>query len=467
MEVNTQVINKNRFLIKRSDLTTLKLFVEFYLPEYQDLLGKLRDGRYPLKPLKKISRRMFDGPFGSNRKVDMYQDEGVPFIRVKDVLPGRIEKSGLTYISEEKHEELSRSRVVPGNVLITIAGRLGTATVFPEDLVEGNITGHIAGIEPQANINPHYLALFLNSRFGEFQVTRWGHRTTRPELNLREVGSILVTVPPREVQDRIAQIMQDSYATRQAKLTQAQQLRAGIDEFVLNELNINLAELESHRIAVKSIRSIAGGRFDFEAVVTVEELDFNGIEPTALNQVVQRINDRVTPAETLSDEIINYIGLGNIESNTGQLTDFSPIPGSQILSSSPTFKQGDILYGRMRPYLNKAWIAEFDGICSGEAVVLRPDKNKVVAQFLHALLLSRLTLNQVIPLQSGTSLPRVSASDVLSIRLPISKNLDQQISIGNKIERIREKAKKLEINAANVVAEAKSRVERMILGEEA
>ena len=210
-----------RFLIRRRDLTTRKLFVEFYLPESQALTNTLRNGAYEVKPLREIVKRMFDGPFGSDRTIDMYQDSGIPYIRVKDVLPGMIARDGLTYISLEKHKLLSRCRVVPGNVLLTIAGRLGTAAVFPADLLEGNITGHIVGIEPKDDINPHYLALYLNSRFGEFQFVRWGHRTTRPELNLGEVGEILVAVPPMDIQDRIALVMHDAYATRRAKLVEA------------------------------------------------------------------------------------------------------------------------------------------------------------------------------------------------------------------------------------------------------
>lgn len=470
MEIGTNTlsdVNKagTRFVVKRSELTTEKLFVEFYLPEYQQLLSQLSQSPYSLRPLRKVCTRMFDGPFGSNRKVDMYQESGIPFVRVKDVLPGEIEQCDLTYISKEKHNELARSKVVPNNILLTIAGRVGTAAVFPDELVEGNITGHIVGLEVPEDINPHYLALFLNSRFGEFQLTRLAHRTTRPELNLKEVGQVLVSIPPRPIQDRIAQIMQDAYAERRAKLAEAQSLLEGIDGFVLGELGIDSAVVENHSRTIKSIKEIKGGRFDFEAVVTLREMNFNANKPVLLNSIVKQVNDRITPAQDNANESVNFIGLGNIASNTGQLVDFSPMPGSQILSSSPKFTCGDILFGRMRPYLNKVWIAEFDGVCSGEAIVLRPDKSKVDTLFLQSLLLSSLTLKQVVPLQSGTSLPRVSASDVLSIKLPIAKNLDKQIAISNEIRQRRTHAKNLLSEADATVAEAKRQVERMILGK--
>lgn len=107
MAVSTSQSDRTHFLVKRSQLTTSKIFVEFYLPEYQEKLDALTKAPYPLKPLKKVASRLFDGPFGSNRKVDMYQDDGIPYIRVKDVLPTGIDLTDITYISEEKHQELN------------------------------------------------------------------------------------------------------------------------------------------------------------------------------------------------------------------------------------------------------------------------------------------------------------------------------------------------------------------------
>jgi restriction endonuclease S subunit len=454
------------FLVKSSDLKKSKFIVEFHQPKDKALLDKLHHGSYPLCSLNQLSLRLFDGPFGSKRKVDMYQSSGIPYIRVKDVLPSGIKLDELTYISEEKHRALSRSCVVPGNVLITIAGRLGTAAVFPDSLKEGNITGHIVGIELPESINPHYLAAFINSKFGEFQVTRLGHRTTRPELNLSEIRKILVSIPPRSIQDHIAQIMQNAYAAQQEKLVEIARLYQEIDKYVLGQLGIDITKLQNQRRLIKSIRCLAGKRFDFDAAVTFQDMDFGLMKPVLLKEVARQVNSRVTPIKEFAHENINYIGLGNIVPNIGELVNFFPIKGEKVLSSSPTFTQGDILFGRMRPYLNKVWLAEFNGVCSGEAVVLRPNKQKVDPRFLQALLLSPITLNQVVPLQSGTSLPRVSAPDILSIKLPIPKDVNKQMEIGDEISRRRAEAKRLRIEAENLVIESKARVERMILGEE-
>jgi len=262
MAISTSRSDRTHFLVKRSQLTTSKIFVEFYLPEYQERLDALSNAPYPLKPLKKIASRLFDGPFGSNRKVDMYQNSGISYIRVKDVLPTGINLNEITYISDKKHQELNRSRVVSGNVVMTIAGRVGTAAIFPESLKEGNITGHIVGIELPEDVNPHYIAAFINSQFGEFQVTRLSHRTTRPELNLKEVGSILISVPPRSLQDQIAQVMQEAYGDQQRKLAEADHLFQSMDEWALRELNVALSNLQRQKYFTIPLPRLHGQRWD-------------------------------------------------------------------------------------------------------------------------------------------------------------------------------------------------------------
>ncbi|MDE5014946.1 restriction endonuclease subunit S, partial [Francisella tularensis subsp. holarctica] len=55
----------------------------------------------------------------------------------------------------------------------------------------------------------------------------------------------------------------------------------------------------------------------------------------------------------------NYVGLENIEFNTGRLIDFCETQGKEIKSSIVEFKKGIVFYGKLRPYLNKVWFSEF------------------------------------------------------------------------------------------------------------
>lgn len=90
----------------------------------------------------------------------------------------------------------------------------------------------------------------------------------------------------------------------------------------------------------------------------------NGWVETTLGEICTPSRMRVRPNETLN---LPYVGLKHVESQTMRLLGYDPASG--VKSSSAKFSKGDVLYGKMRPYLNKVWLAEFDGLCSAEFLI--------------------------------------------------------------------------------------------------
>ncbi|HEY9799747.1 MAG TPA: restriction endonuclease subunit S [Leptolyngbyaceae cyanobacterium] len=426
--------------------------------------------KFELVPLGKV---IHDDSYGILTPGDVYSStHPITYVRVTDMGDNlQIDFNQSLKVPEEYYRH-SRARLKKNDVVLavkgaSIASNKSVAFIESEPPSKTIVNGTIFRFQVKSPHNPFYLAVMLDSQILKEQIRKLQiPNNAVAYIDKPSIHALLIPLPPPIIQDRIAQIMQDAYAKRRNKLAVSEQLYQTIEIHLLKELGIDISKFNNKRQSIKSISSIAGGRFDFEALVTLQEINFGLIKPVLLQKVVKQINQRVTPADEFANENINYIGLGNITSNTGELLYFSPIKGKAVLSSSPKFEFGDILFGRMRPYLNKVWLAKFDGICSGEAVVLRPNKQKVDPVFLQALLLSQLTLNQVVPLQSGTSLPRVSASDVLSIKLPIPEDLNQQRKISTEILRRRDEAKQLILEAEKLVIDAKARVERIILGEE-
>jgi len=80
-----------------------------------------------------------------------------------------------------------------------------------------------------------------------------------------------------------------------------------------------------------------------------------------------------------------YVGLENVEPDSMTLLNHSRAGDAR--SSALRFAAGDILYGKMRPYLNKIWVAEFDGLCSAEFLVFKKQhaiSNRFLAKRLNA-----------------------------------------------------------------------------------
>src|SRR5262245_2524715 len=70
-----------------------------------------------------------------------------------------------------------------------------------------------------------------------------------------------------------------------------------------------------------------------------------------------------------------FVGLEHIEPHTGRRVGSAALDLSHLTGRKPRFCRGDIVYGYLRPYLNKVWVAEFDGLCSVDqyAYYVEPD----------------------------------------------------------------------------------------------
>ncbi len=125
-------------------------------------------------------------------------------------------------------------------------------------------------------------------------------------------------------------------------------------------------------------------------------------------------SDRVDPGYTAEADF-NYVGLEHITEGTGESSWSGPCKGASIKSTKNVFRKGDVLYGKLRPYLNKVWIAEFDGVCTTEMLVLKP---RIPATLLKYLLLHPEFVEQAKAKMGGISLPRIKPSDVMQIPVP-------------------------------------------------
>ena len=149
----------------------------------------------------------------------------------------------------------------------------------------------------------------------------------------------------------------------------------------------------------------------------------------ALGDIVEERKEFMNP-QSFTDTLLNYLGLENIASNTGDLVNYKQKYGEEIRSRSKRFYPNDVLYGRLRPYLNKVFLADINGevsqgICSGEFYVLVPKGNLILAHFLRAMLASAYIQRHVSTLLTGTTLPRLQIDDLLEVKIPIP-SLDEQ-----------------------------------------
>lgn len=112
------------------------------------------------------------------------------------------------------------------------------------------------------------------------------------------------------------------------------------------------------------------------------------------------------------NEHIKCIELEHFEKETGRINGY--IDSAQQSSTKNYFKKGDVLYGKLRPYLKKYTLASFDGICSTEIWVLQGCKEKLTNFYLYLIIQSN-KFNIACNVSTGTHMPRADWEYVSSI----------------------------------------------------
>ena len=135
-----------------------------------------------------------------------------------------------------------------------------------------------------------------------------------------------------------------------------------------------------------------------------------------------------------------YIGLEHIESNSGRF--IGSLDSHQVKSSTFHFDSRHVLYGRLRPYLNKVLIPNFEGHCSTEIFPILVG-NEIIREYLFYWLISDQTVKKIDATWTGARMPRANMNEVINFILPIPQ-VEEQKQIVKLLGNLREQTQSLE-----------------------
>ena len=121
----------------------------------------------------------------------------------------------------------------------------------------------------------------------------------------------------------------------------------------------------------------------------------------------------------IDDATLPYIGMEDVESETGYINQ-SVLDGSNSIGSSAAyyFDSEHILYGRLRPYLNKVAIPTFTGRCSTELIPIRAGR-QVLKRYLAIVLRSEKSVSFAMSTYIGARMPRTDLNAFANLEIPI------------------------------------------------
>jgi type I restriction enzyme S subunit len=349
----------------------------------------------------------------------VYVDKGIPFISVKDVFNDKVHFDKCKYITLEAHNELIR-RCFPekDDVLITKSGTIGRMALVPEK-PDFSLFVSVALIKNKKDlIASKFLKFCLENFLNHINISQDIKGGLLKNFHLEDIRKTLIPRLP---------------------LIEQLEIVSKIEE-LFSELDKGIEDLKTAQQQLKTYRQSVL-KYAFEGKLTNEKVK-DGVLPKGwkvakMSDVIQLSSLKHKPEEV---EDLFYVGLEHIEKNTGKLK--STVGIEKIKTVKNKFLKGDLLYGKLRPNLNKVYLSKEEGVCSTDILVLKLTEN-CLGKYLHQIMLSTTFVNEMAENTSGVNLPRVSTKFIMNYEIPLP-TVEEQNLIILEIERRLSVADKME-----------------------
>lgn len=335
---------------------------------------------------------------------------------------------GVTPANGSRSESLIGYKVVEENnlvinIMLAWMGGLGVSAY------NGLVSPAYCVYKLQGNNNPKYMHYLYKTPMylAEFARHSTGVIPSRWRMYTNDFGQILTLIPPQMEQDAIVAYLDAATAKIDEAIAQQQRM---ID--LLNERK----QIVINNAVTRGVSSC----------ITYRESGYDWIGVIPSHWEIRKLKYYVTPSREKAYKALPYIGLENIESHTGKfiLTD-----SEYDINQSLLCNKNDVIFGKLRPYLAKAYLCDRNYCCSNEFVVMR---DTPVPKFLQYVLLSTYFVNKVDASTYGAKMPRADIDYILNLPIAIPpvneqgeivRSVNEQFSIIDKM--IAPKAKLLSL----------------------
>jgi type I restriction enzyme, S subunit len=185
---------KRRAALPQLDTLTQSIFL--------DLFGDpaMNPKAWPTKALASLVRDNDSINYGVVQPGDDFA-EGVPLIRVGDLLEGEVNHSSLKLIAPSIEASYKRSRLRGNEVLVSCVGSIGVVALADQSVQGFNIARAVARIPLADNINRVFMASYLKTDFVQHYFTNELRTVSQPTLNIKQLSETPVRYPPLPLQN--------------------------------------------------------------------------------------------------------------------------------------------------------------------------------------------------------------------------------------------------------------------------
>ena len=314
-----------------------------------------------------------------NSKLDLSND----IVRVKNVIPQKqiVRKNDILMCSRNGSLHL-----------------VGKCALIPDTNEKMTFGAFMTIIRSQFS---SFLFHFFNSIFFREQLNT-AQTTTVNQITLSKLTNIKIPIPPLPVQETIVKELD---ILHHLKELQEQQLA------------------EYDNLAQSTFYSMFGDPIENEKGWEVRKL--GEVAPVkSFKGNVQKINNKLW-----------LLNLDVVEQQSGEILSINLVEESEINQSTVTFNEENVLYSKLRPYLNKVVIPHTSGYCTSELLPLLPQNDLLNRVFLTLLLRSQSFVQYIQEKTNGAKMPRVNMDEFRNFMLIIPP-LSLQTDFAKRIEKI-------------------------------
>lgn len=372
---------------------------------------------------------------------DAYVEKGIRFLRIENINEdGSISHENIKHITEEMHTGfLRRSILCKDDILISIAGTLGKTGIVGEADLPLNTNQAISFVRLiRGNLLPQYIKMSIDNPKTQDMLISQTKVTSIPNLTLEIIGNCAIPLAPLAEQQRIVDRIESLFA----KLDEAKEkAQAVVDSF----------ETRKAAILHKAFTGELTAKWREEHGVSIDNW-----KTTRFDSVAAIRSNLVDPAEYQS---FPHIAPDNIEKKTGVLLEYHTIAEDGVTSGKHRFYSGQILYSKIRPYLSKAVVVDFDGLCSADMYPIEAYQN---ARCLWYYMLSDEFLLQASTAGSRSVLPKINQKELSALTVHLPTNDREQEEIARILDELFDKEQQTK-EAAEVVLDQIDLMKKSIL----
>ena len=382
------------------------------------------------------------------------------YIRVTDMKNHSVNTDDLKYITEEVFLQIKNYTISKDDLYVTIAGTIGVTGEVPAELDGMNLTENavkVTGIQ----INKAFLCLVLQSEFVQQQFQDKTHQVAMPKLALERILSTLIPVCSITVQsgivskfgevDSLINLIGEEKEVLTEAISMAKSKILGLairGQLVPQDPADEPASVLLERIRAEKEELIKQGKikrdkkesFIFrgednsyylrtgELVESLEDWDFeelpDGWSVCCLGELCDYGNCTNIDTADIADSAW-ILDLEDIEKDSGIVLQKVRQGERNAGSTKHRFHKGQVLYSKLRPYLNKVVLADEDGYCTSEILPLEFDRN-ILPQYARYFLMSPTFLRYANKCSYGVKMPRLGTTDGKKAIIPVPPVKEQK-----------------------------------------